>query len=63
MIKDEYLSPIDVCRKGRLSVSVVYFAIYEGKLPAEKVDGHWRVQVEDADRFIAQRNRGRTDGE
>lgn len=46
-----YLTPIEVARDLRVSVSTVYAMLKEGNLPRIRVRGQWRIPADRYDRW------------
>lgn len=55
MDRENYLSPIEFVQNAKMSIANVYRMIYEDKIPFKKIGGKWLITVEDADKFMADR--------
>lgn len=54
--RTETIGVKDTARRLKYSLKYVYDLVYLGKLPAEKVDGKWRIPSDVVDEWL--RNRG-----
>jgi len=52
---DEYLTIPQIARETGVALMTVYHWVWQRKLPAEKIQGLWRVKREDLEKFLQKR--------
>jgi len=52
---DELLSPAQFSRRAGLSLPYVYTRITDGRLPAERIEGRWRIRASELKRWEGRR--------